>query len=129
MAFGTVNTGGGKPQSSSSVSSDSITALETEASELANYLLHHKYELANLMPQEGQVTLVNDYDYPFNSSEMVVTLKTPTETTDYRVEVEVLSGENVGDIVISDKQQNGFKLAFTGSCPEAMLKYFVIGGY
>lgn len=86
-------------------------------------------ELTNLVPQVGTDVLTNSRTYPFNDSESVITLATPTITTDYRVEVELLSGLNVGAITISDKQLNGFKLAYTGSCPEAVLKYFVIGGY
>lgn len=107
----------------------SLDYLNTHLGEHTNNLLHHKYALTNLVPQVGEITLKNSKNYPFNDSETVITLKTPTETTDYRVEIEVLSGENIGTINVTDKQLNGFKVAFTGSCTEAKLKYFVIGGY
>ena len=35
---------------------------------------------------------------------------------------------NVGDIVISNKQVNGFKIEFTGSAASATVKYSVSGG-
>lgn len=36
---------------------------------------------------------------------------------------------NVGEIVVTDKLTNGFKLAFTGSASSVTVKYTVIGGY
>ena len=35
---------------------------------------------------------------------------------------------NPGEVVASDKQVNGFKLAFTGSAKSAVVEYIVIGG-
>lgn len=92
-------------------------------------LLQQKYLLENLVPQVGVVSLTNSLTYPFNNSETTVVLENLCDTTDYRVEIEVLSGENLGDIRVSQKQLNGFKLAYSGSCPVASLKYYVIGGY
>jgi len=35
---------------------------------------------------------------------------------------------NPGEIVVSDKLVNGFKIAHTGSAPSVTIKYTVIGG-
>lgn len=130
MAYGFVNVG------SNGTVSTRLNELETSAelssaAHLESSYQHqkHKQYLDNLVPQIGEISLSNTQSYPFNDSAVTVAMKPSTATTDYRVEVEVLSGDNVGDIKIYDKQINGFKLAYTGSCPLASLKYFVIGGY
>ena len=47
----------------------------------------------------------------------------------YTVETDVLSATGeVGRIVISDKQLNGFKISYTGSAKTAKIKFFVKGG-
>ena len=47
----------------------------------------------------------------------------------YIVITEVVNANgNVGEITVSDKLINGFKLAFTGSATAVTVKYTVIGG-
>ena len=67
--------------------------------------------------------------YPFNNSTKTVALKQHMDTTAYTVEVDVLSttGE-VGRVVVSDKQLNGFKVSYTGSATSVTIKFFVKGG-
>lgn len=36
---------------------------------------------------------------------------------------------NLGQIEVSDKLSNGFKVAYTGSATAATINYIVIGGY
>ena len=52
------------------------------------------------------------------------------DTLDYRVSAEV-QGDivNVGDVVIYDKQLNGFKVKYTGSASSVTVKLYVSGGY
>ena len=79
--------------------------------------------------EEGQVTLTNSKSFPFNNSQKSVALVTEQENTKYTVTAELVSSNGcAGDLVVSDKQVNGFKLAFTGSAKSAVVKYIVIGG-
>lgn len=79
-----------------------------------------------------EVTLTNTASYPFNSSSdspTTVALTTTRKSLFYTVEAEIVShtGE-VGDIVISDKALNGFKVSFTGSGSSVTLAVRVKGG-
>ncbi len=78
----------------------------------------------------GTVTLVNTKQYPFNNSEKTVALSASRNNQNYMVYTEILSSDGeVGDIAISGKAVNGFKLAFTGSASQAVIKYCVVGGF
>ena len=83
--------------------------------------------------EHGTVTLTNSEKAPFNNSKQTVALATVRETADYLVMYEVASFEeeagSVGDIVVSNKLINGFKMEFTGSTSSATVNYVVIGGY
>lgn len=77
----------------------------------------------------GSVTMNNTKAYPFNNSDKTVSLATPRDTLDYTVEVEVTSAVGcVGEAEVYDKQLNGFKIRFTGSGTQAVIKYYVEGG-
>ena len=92
-------------------------------------LLLHQRALKSLASESGEVTLTNSQKYPFNNSTATVGLKQKMETTAYTVETDVLSAAGeVGRIVISDKQLNGFKISYTGSAANAKIKFFVKGG-
>ena len=77
-------------------------------------------------------TLTNSQKYPFNNSIKTIALGNSNlrNTKDYTiiVEVESYTGGCVGNIVISDKMLNGFKVAHTGSATEVNLKIYVQGG-
>lgn len=45
-----------------------------------------------------------------------------------RVSKEERNPVNVGDVVVYDKQVNGFKIAFTGSAKSVTVRCFVQGG-
>ena len=75
------------------------------------------------------VTLVNTKDYPFNDSVQTVALEAPRNNRDYGVQTEVVSAAGeVGDVVVSGKAVNGFKIAFTGSAKQVVVRYHVNGG-
>ncbi len=81
---------------------------------------------------DGEVitrTLTNTKDFYFNNSVQTVPITSQRDTLDYRVDVEVQGDVvNVGDVVVFDKQQNGFKVKYTGSAPSVTVKLYVRGG-
>ena len=92
------------------------------------------------------VELTNTLAYPFNNSKTTVALDAAEDrhNTNYVVIAEVtnwgvtdgsaLDSESVnnaglaGNIVVSDKMTNGFKVEFTGSAGEVSLKLYIVGG-
>lgn len=83
------------------------------------------------VPEVGQTTLTNSQTYPFNNSQKTVDIKTVRNTLDYDVTVDVIAPadkRNVGEILIKDKQVNGFKIEYTGSASSITVKYFIRGG-
>lgn len=80
--------------------------------------------------ESGTVTLTNSQNFPFNNSKRSVSLNKSRNTTNYVVLTEVTSFTgNVGEIEVSDKLVNGFKIAHTGSASSVTVKYVVIGGF
>lgn len=80
--------------------------------------------------ETGTVTLTNTLTFPFNNSKKTVALENRRESTDYVVLIEVVDFTgNVGDIEITDKLTNGFKLAHTGSASSVTINYTLIGGF
>ena len=80
--------------------------------------------------ESGTKNLTNSLKFPFNNSQQSVSLSNARGTTNYIVLTEVTSFKgNVGEVVVSDKLTNGFKIAYTGSASAATVKYVVIGGY
>ncbi|GHV42649.1 hypothetical protein FACS189490_12050 [Clostridia bacterium] len=73
--------------------------------------------------------LTNTLAYPFNNSQATIALSPAKQSTDYVVLTETndINGA-VGNILISDKQNNGFKMAYTGSAASASINYIVLGG-
>lgn len=76
-------------------------------------------------------TLTNSSKYPFNNSKKTIALgnENVRNNKDYTVIVEAEpTGGFVGDIIISDKMLNGFKIEFTGSATSVAVKCYVQGG-
>jgi len=91
------------------------------------------FAIANLVAQnaveEIDVTLTNTVVYPRNNSVKTISMSTTRTQLSYTVETIVTESEgDVGDIVIYDKQLNGFKVKFDGSATSAAIKLFVKGG-
>jgi hypothetical protein len=77
----------------------------------------------------GTVILKNTQQYPFNNSQQTALLEIQRDNPDYIVRTEIVSSTGeVGDIIISDKAINGFKIAFTGSATQVIIKYHLSGG-
>lgn len=80
-------------------------------------------------PEVGTVTLTNSKAYPFNNSGATIALVTERDTMDYTIQTEIMSADGmVGDVVVSEKHLNGFRMQFTGSGTTAEIKYYVTGG-
>lgn len=97
-----------------------VEALEARADELE----------AHQQAQTGSVTLTNSLAFPFNNSVQSVALSSRLENTDYAVVIKsVTANGNPGEIDITDRQVNGFKMSYTGSASSVTVNYAVIGGY
>lgn len=80
--------------------------------------------------ETGTVNLTNTQQFPFNDSKKTVALTNVRDNLNYIVVVVSKTGSgNIGEIEISDRQVNGFKIEFTGSAASATVVYAVIGGY
>lgn len=101
------------------------------ASLLAIAAIHQQQAASDLQGEIMTVTLTNSQSYPFNNSQKAVSLKNARNHMNYTVETEIMSFEDgfPGDIVISDKLLNGFKVAHTGSAKSVVLKIYVKGGF
>lgn len=92
----------------------------------------HKLQIKtdNIEGEKQQITLNNSQKYPFNNSQKTIALLTPKSSKDYNVLVEIVSktGEGVGDVIISDKLLNGFKIEYTGAATQVVMNVAVIGG-
>ena len=99
---------------------------------IINVLRQHmwKNEDEALVCEEGTKTLTNTKRFPFNDSKASVSLAKTQKNTKYVIiaEPSTVAG-NIGDINVSDRLTNGFKLAFTGSAKSVTVKYYVIGGF
>lgn len=72
------------------------------------------------MENSGVLKLYNTKRYPFNNSAVTVAIPVPFQVSDYSVFTSVQSSRGeTGDIVISGKARNGFKIEYTGSASEA----------
>ncbi|HOQ07225.1 MAG TPA: hypothetical protein PLP87_05370 [Clostridiales bacterium] len=91
---------------------------------LLNYARQNMLEI-----EVGTIVLTNTQAFPFNNSQQTISLAKSKENSDYIVIPEIMSAAgNPGEIVISDKLVNGFKIAHTGSAKSVTVKYTVIGG-
>lgn len=76
-------------------------------------------------------TLTNSKKYPFNDSLKTIALgnENVRNNKDYTVIVETeATGGFVGEINITDKLLNGFKISYTGSAKSVKVKCYVQGG-
>lgn len=88
---------------------------------------------AEILGETHTVTLTNSKSYPFNStvsSPVSVPLTTNRKNLYYSIEAEATSVEGglVGDIHITDKQLNGFKVSFDGSATSVTMTLRIKGG-
>ena len=79
--------------------------------------------------EEKELTLTNSLAYPFNNSKTTVALTKPRISKDYTIDVEVKAHTgNVGNVIISDKLVNGFKVEFDGSGTSVTVILRIKGG-
>ena len=79
--------------------------------------------------ETGNITLTNSQAFPFNDSQVTVPLVAERDNQNYLVDYEVTAAVgNVGDIIVSAKLVNGFKIEYTGSASSVTVKYQVLGG-
>lgn len=79
--------------------------------------------------EEKTVKLTNSKSYPFNNSQQSVAMATTRTTTAYTVEAEVAEHDgDVGDVIVSEKLLNGFKVRYDGSAKSATVKLTIKGG-
>ena len=99
---------------------------------IVNALRQHIWQSEDeeLTCEDGSVTLTNTKKFPFNDSKKGVSLAKTQKNPKYVIIAEVTSvAGNVGDINVSDRLTNGFKMAFTGGAKSVTVKYYVIGGF
>ena len=103
---------------------------DTAVALLLNAFRQHVWKNEDEAPvcEYGSVNLTNTGKFPFNNSQVTVALVKAQKNTKYAVIADDPVKGDVGDIVISGKQTNGFKIEFTGSAASATVKYIVIGG-
>jgi ABC-type nitrate/sulfonate/bicarbonate transport system substrate-binding protein len=122
----------GTPVSAGNLSKQEEAIFENRESvtALAQEMLQAQRDIENNKAEVGEVTLTNTQEYPFNDSQITVALVEDRNTVnDYEVSVDVLTADGpVGDVLVSDKQTNGFKLEYTGSATSVTVKYFLRGG-
>ena len=96
----------------------------------AQFVHQLSQKVAGLEGEQIEVTLTNAQKYPFNNSKTTVNLSTSRNTKKYSVTVEVeeYTGGGVGDIEISEKLLNGFKIAFTGGASSVKVLCTIRGG-
>lgn len=109
-----------------------ILAANVSASEAHRLLRLAMDSIDSLTGFTIEATLTNSYSYPFNNSETTLAFDSDLVryNKDYTVIVEAEADDDgfVGDIVISDKLLNGFKIAYTGSATSVTVKCYVQGG-
>jgi len=80
--------------------------------------------------ETGTVTLTNNQQFPFNNSNVSVPLSNTRDNLNYVVVIVSATGSgNIGEVEVSERLVNGFKLEFTGSSKSVSVVYAVIGGY
>lgn len=117
----------GTPQNAEHFNSmeEGLTALEIAVQMIAAAQRQNAWEV-----EKGTIQLKNSEVFPFNNSKKTVALTTRRENADYIVIATVKSTDgNVGEIEVTEKLVNGFKIAYTGSAENATVEYQVIGGY
>lgn len=79
--------------------------------------------------EEHTVTLTNTETYPFNNSKTSISLTTVRANKTYIVDAEITAHTgDVGNIRITDKLLNGFKVEFDGSATSVTVILRIKGG-
>ncbi len=99
---------------------------------IVNALRQHIWQSEDeaMICEEGSVTLTNTLKFPFNDSRKSVALAKRQKDQKYVViaEVSTIAG-NIGEVTVTDKAVNGFKIGYSGGAKSATVKFYVIGGF
>lgn len=100
------------------LANDALAAVLSQAQRQA-VLANAEWEV-----ESGSATIT-----PANTDNTISIVKARNRTT-YNVTIEVNSatGGTVGDIIISGKQANGFKVKYTGTASSITIRYHIQGG-
>ncbi len=123
----------GTPQSAENFNrmEDGISNAGELAALMAVAAIHQQQSMKDCAGETMTVTMENTQEYPFNDSVTTVSLPQERNHADYTVTAETVehSGGFPGEIIISAKLLNGFKVAFTGSAKSVTVKLYVKGGF
>ena len=128
----------GTPQSAANFNNieDAIEDAHIAAAQMLIYQRQSEWRIKDLekatVQETGTVTLTNTMAFPFNDSKKTVSLANARDNLNYVVVVVSKTANdngNIGDIEISERQVNGFKIEHTGSAKSVTVVYAVIGGY
>lgn len=110
---------------------DGISNAGETAALMAVNAIHMQQQIADMVGETMTVTLTNGQEYPFNNSKKTVSLSTQRNHLNYTVTAEVQEEKDgfAGDIIVSEKLLNGFKVEHTGSAKTVTLKIYVKGGF
>ena len=111
---------------------DADLRLQELAFAMATNIIHTTQLDRILMEERFKVTLTNTLEFPFNStvnSPATIALAKMRDNAEYSVEPEVLSHTGpVGEIEVTEKARNGFKISYSGSGSSVTLLVKVKGG-
>lgn len=107
-----------------------INGANLTAEFLTEVMKHHGEQISNITGEIIEATLTNTAGEAFfNDSAKTIALSVERDTFDYTVHMEMATPvDNVGDIIVYDKQVNGFKVKYTGSAASVDLKLYIQGG-
>lgn len=110
---------------------DGITNAGETAALMALNAIHTQQQIADMVGETITVTLKNGQEYPFNNSVQAVALSKQRNHLNYTVTAEIQEETDgfAGDIVVSEKLLNGFKVEHTGSAKTVKVKLYVKGGF
>ena len=113
---------------------EGIADAHIAAKALLNALRQYGWRIDDLekatIQETGTKVLTNTSKFPFNSSKSSVALTNPRDNLNYTVVIVGVTGTgNIGEVEVSERLVNGFKLEFSGSAKSATVTYAVIGGY
>lgn len=78
--------------------------------------------------ETGTIMLTNTRQYPLNDSARLVLLARERQDAAYPVMAEVLRSDGeAGEVRVTDKAVNGFRIAYTGSAAAAELRWWAGG--
>lgn len=109
--------------------------------EATRVLKEHGRDIDAMTGEMHVIYLYNTAKYPANNSKTTIVLKQPRNNTDYIIAARVVSAVmpngvaidgdpagTAGNIVITDKLLNGFKVQYTGVAKEVTLEVEIQGG-